>query len=126
MIDGVVQPRIGDESRGGRVAYYLIAYAAWLVAAALTAVVGYDWHYIATNLYIELRLNRWAFQLFASSAALGLAIAWLILVVFLEHWLSSAGSLVRLRQRVVRLAISGLAALAVSHLAATYLVTRHI
>ena len=121
-----VDESIDGGRRGERVAFYLAAYGSWLVAAALAAVVGAYWHWLGTNLYIEMGLNKWGFQLFGTWLALGLVVGWLVLVVFLEHWLSHAGTLARLRGRVVRTLIPGAVALATSYLAATYLVTPHL
>ena len=78
------------------------------------------------NIYVGLRLDKWAFQMFGGWLALGLVILWLVLVVFLEHWFSSAGTLARLRRRVAWVLIPELAVLAASQLAATFLVTRYV
>jgi hypothetical protein len=125
MMRSVDDP-IGGGWRAERVAFYLAAYASWLVAAALSAVVGAYWHWLALNLYIGMRLDKWAFQMFGTWLALGLIVGWLVLVVFLEHWLSHAGTLARLRGRVARVLIPGAVALAASYLAATYLMTRYV
>jgi hypothetical protein len=125
MIHAVAQ-RIEGRGRAERVVYYLAAYGLWLVASALAAVLGAIWHSAALNIYVGLRLDKWAFQMFGGWLALGLVILWLVLVVFLEHWFSSAGTLARLRRRVAWVLIPELAVLAASQLAATFLVTRYV
>ena len=124
-MEGVAQ-QIEGRGRAERVAYYLAAYGLWIVVSALAAVVGAIWHSAALNVYVGLRLNKWAFQMFGSWLALGLVILWLVLVVFLEHWFSIAGTLARLRRRVVWVLTSELVVLAASWLAATFLVTRYV
>jgi hypothetical protein len=125
MIRGVAQ-QVEGGGRAERIAYYLAAYGLWIVAAALAAVVGAIWHSAALNIYIGLRLDKWAFQMFGSWLALGLVIVWLVLVVFLEHWLSHAGTLARLGRRLAWVLIPELVVLAASYLAATFLVTRYV
>ena len=121
-----VEERIDRTRRGERVGFYLAAYATWIVASGLGAVVAAYWHSLGSNLYIALRLDKWTFQLFASSLALGLVIAWLILVIVLEHWLSNAGTLARLGRRAAWLLVPELIVVAASYLAMTYLVTRYV
>jgi hypothetical protein len=121
-----VAGQIETESRSQKVAYYVIAYAVWLAASAMAAVVGAYWHFAGINLYLGLRLNRWAFNMFGTWLALGLVLVWLGLVVYLEHWFSHAGTLARLRRRVAWFLIPELVVLAVSYLAATFLVTRYV
>jgi hypothetical protein len=125
MIHDVAQ---GVEGRGRaeRVVYYLAAYGLWLVASALAGVIGASWHSLGLNLYVGLGLNKWAFQMFATWFALALVLAWLILVVYLEHWFSHAGTLPRLRRRVARVLIPQLVVLAASYLVAASLTTRFV
>jgi hypothetical protein len=116
-----------DEIEGGsRVGYMLAAYGSWIVASALAAVIAALWHYSATNTYIELRWNKWAFQFFANVVTLVLGIAWLMVVVFLEHWFTHADTFARLRRRAGRFMIGQAGILAVSYAVATFLVTRHV
>ena len=113
-------------AQSSRLALYALAYAAWLVAVAGAAVTGALWHTAAMNLYIAAGLNKWGFQLFATAAALLLVIAWLVLVIFLEHWFSHAGDGARLRRRVARVLLPEAALLALTYLAASALVPRFV
>lgn len=125
MIQDVAQ-QVEGRNRTERIVYYLAAYGLWLVASALAGVIGAGWHSLALNLYVGLGLNKWAFQLFASVVALGLVICWLVLVVFLEHWFSHAGTLARLRRRAARVLIPQVVVLAASYLGALSLATRFV
>ena len=125
MIEAVAQS-VEGRGRGERIAYYLAAYGLWILASALAAILGALWHSAALNIYIGLRLDKWSFQMFGSWLALGLVLLWLGLVVFLEHWLSHAGTLARLRRRAARVLVPELVLLAASQLAATSLLTRYV
>jgi hypothetical protein len=125
MIHDVAQ-QVEGRGRAERIAYYLAAYGLWLVASALAAVVGAAWHSAALSLYVGLRLNKWGFQMFDTWLALGLVLLWLILVVFLEHWFSRAGTLARLRRRVAWILIPELVVLAATYLVATFLVAGYV
>ena len=108
---------VADQTQASRLAFYLLAYGAWLVAVALAALILALWHTAALNLYVAAGLNKWGFQRFGTWTALLLVLAWLVLVIVLEHWFSRAADAARLRRRVSRVMLLEVVLLGLTYLA---------
>lgn len=97
-----------------RLAFYATAYSALLAAVALAAVVGNVWHSGLLNLYLQYRLDKWAFTAYAMTITVVLVLAWLVAAVVLEHVFSHAPGLPALRRTAVRVLLAEAGLLAAS------------
>ena len=86
---------------GGVVAVY----GAWLVTAALGALIFYVWLGAARELYIRFQWDKWGFAAFHDVVAIVLALGWLGLVVGAEGWYRHAAGSGPLAGRFARLTV---------------------
>ncbi len=93
------------------------AYGAWLVTMALAVVVMYVWRSALLQVYIALRLDKYAFAAFNNTIVIVFLLAWLVMVVITESWFRQAAEKGLLGRRFARLSLVLLALLAAGLLA---------
>ena len=93
------------------------AYGAWLVSIVLAVVVLAVWRAALLQLYIELRLEKYAFAAFNNTIVIVFLLAWLVMVVATENWYRQAAEKGLIGRRFARLSLVLLALLAIGYLA---------
>ena len=93
------------------------AYGAWLVTMALAVGVMVVWRDALLQLYIALRLDKYAFAAFNNTIVIVFLLAWLVMVVITESWYRQAVEKGLLGRRFARVSVVLLALLAAGLLA---------
>ncbi len=93
------------------------AYGAWLVTMVLAVGVMYVWRSALLQIYIALRLDKYAFAAFNNTIVIGFLLAWLVMVVVTESWYRQAVEKGLLGRRFARISLVLLALLAAGWLA---------
>ncbi len=77
----------------------MVAYGLWLLTAALGLGLFLVWRSALLQLYIRLRLDKWAFAAFNNAIVIVLALVWLALVIASESLYRRAAVQGRLARR---------------------------